>query len=102
MTPAQWSAEVAPGVRRALLVELVLLLDNLDAWRCFEGNVYLDYCAEVFDVQEGETAEDAEIAACDDCPIGGGLDCPGVWRWRGSHRVVTQADVEHASRLRYV
>ena len=45
-------------------------------------NTYLDYCEEVGD------------DACEGCPIGGGLDCPGVWRWREDKRLVTQQDRE--------
>lgn len=89
MTPATWSAEAAPGVRRALLTELAGLLDAAVTAREITWlSVYLDYCEEV-------GADDDDIGACEGCPIGGGVEaCSGVWRWSGTHTLVTQAQRE--------
>lgn len=68
-----------------------------------DGTVYLDHCSEPEDIA-GELARgveaakglDPDIDSCVGCPIGGGPDCPGVWRWRHDDSVVTQADRERA------
>lgn len=74
-------------------------LDDVDPIRDIEFGTYLDYCSEV-DQLPGETAEEADVAACDDCPLGGAgrMDCSGVWRWRDDNEIVTDADRERYAR----
>lgn len=61
------------------------------------ADVYLDHCPEV-DRHDAPDLNVWEIGdACEGCPIGGGLDCPGTWRWAGSNAIVTQAELEAAA-----
>lgn len=71
-----------------------------------DGTVYLDNCPEPQDyanelldkgVDPEEAISEGDVLACGGCPIGGGLDCPGVWRWHHDHSLVTQADRERVS-----
>ena len=58
-------------------------------------DTYLDNCIELD--EESEADGDGgwpELGACEGCPIGGGLDCNGVWRWRSTDAQVTQAERE--------
>jgi hypothetical protein len=60
------------------------------------ADVYLDYCDQVpiLDEEDLELEDEAGLVACEGCPVGGGLDCPGTWRWRATDRIVTQAERE--------
>lgn len=68
--------------------------DRRVAW----GSVYLDHCPEPEQIAEDNGLRpwlgtfDPDGDSCEGCEIGGGLDCPGVWRWRDNDQLVTQED----------
>lgn len=72
-----------------------------------DGTVYLDHCPEpgyiaaeleVKGVDPEEAQQEGEELACAGCPVGGGPDCPGVWKWTHDHSIVTQADRDRVAR----